>query len=1025
MRVSLRQETMCLQQAIDPFQPGLLLEVVFQVKSKLSDKELVGRVENVVRKHPALRQRFVFNGDSYHLTEDYPGEKIYCNIRQTHQDEPLLSSEREVISVTSEKLFQADVVIKDNGQRYLVFRVHHAIADLWSVGILVRDFMDGQLVSSNSEGKKNIEEPKVEVNTSYWRDLLSKYDEQVLPSSTLTQRQARTVSQTPLIIPKTVTTALQKLAADCGVTLYVVLLAAQSLALGKLCQTQNPFTAVTFHGRNRHNRNEVGYFANTLALPVEIPDCNIQEYIKSVSTRLDDVAKASSGAGYPELVKQLVGEDVKPVAPQSAVLLQQDMPAMPRGLAAALLGHGSLKNDDMALTVVEAPPAIGPFASSLVLTSYQGELRGRIEIDPFKCADWTGDALVHHLTDIFVGMVEKPDAHVNSISSGHNAIPESVEPPTASGTIVSTWRRQVEISPHKLAVVSEKQGLTYAELAQEVSRIASGLRNRGVSEGTNIAVLLPRNEELVSVLLAVMSCGATYVPLSDNYPNQLKRNILLKAQCDAVITDNSHMQVLEDLAPCWTISDLNSEPDSSPWSDYSRMESTAWLLFTSGSTGEPKGVAISHTSASNFLRWAAREYTSQDLQHTLAVTPLTFDLSIFEMFAPLTNGGCINIVSSVLSLIDEPKNFLQATCLNTVPSAAEALLQQEAIPETLRVLNLAGEPLNPKLAARLRKYLPSTRIYNLYGPTETTTYATGTEISCENQRVTIGTPLYGTSVSVVDENLRPVGVGVPGELLIYGQSVAQGYIDDPARCARSFLPTNDGQRCYRTGDRVRWLPDGNLDYIGRLDDQIKIRGYRIELGAIQTALQHISQVQESALIVIGEDMRRSLIAFVVLQECKKEESQALNQIKIQLQRVLPSWAIPEQFKVIDSFPRNEHGKLDRKRLRKIAFEENVLTPPHRNMNEIEIIVSRCWKLVINKEVNLNDNFIDIGGHSLALTKLTGLLRQEFDLHIPLYELWVRPTVAQQAKLISELMCSSSNMTASKIIPRIDRNISHS
>lgn len=1026
MKSSLRQSVLCVQQSIDPGLPGLLLEVVFRVDTSMSTQQLAERIERVVQRHTALRQRFYLRDGHYWIKQAPPEAQGYCRVqRGATGSVTLLPTTREPIGVESERLFHADIIEKEGGERYLVFRIHHAIADLWSVGLLIRDFGAGR---EAPDGDWPPASPSpVRIDRQFWRHLLVREVPLSLPmASRRSSHTARSKVLSCFVIERDRTAALQQLAAACAVTPYVIFLAAQTLTLARLGQSHRPSLAVTFHGRNRSNREQVGYFANTLSVPFEVGECDVSTFIRQTAARLDSVSQATLGAGYPELAQQMAEEGYQPAPPSSAVIFQQDMPGMPRGLAAALLGIGAVALGEMTLTAVEAPPSIGPFACALLLTQHDGRLHGRVEVDPAQHPGWLAQEMAGQFAQMIEAMVQQPYAMLATLQAAllpkQNAQPTSSATPAVE-TLIASFLQQATVFPERPAVITPQAMLSYAELASRTAIIAAALRHRGIQPGQAVAILLPRDISLIPTLLAVMACGGSYVPLSESNPAELNRTILGKARCRAIVTNGSGMAQYGETASCWLVENLLAGAEA-PLEDLSTLQATAYTLFTSGSTGEPKGVAIAHANAANLLRWAARDYRAEELAQTLAVTPLTFDLSIFELFAPLTVGGCVRLVSSVLSLIDSMSMMNHATLLNTVPSAAEALLQHDAFGGSLRVLNLAGEPLSRDLYLRLQKKLPATRIVNLYGPTETTTYSTGAVITSQQTEITIGSPLYGSWVDVVDENMQPVGVAVPGELIIYGHGVAQGYVGDPQRTAAAFLPAPGGLCCYRTGDRVRWLPNGELDYLGRQDDQIKIRGFRVELGAVQAALNGMDEIRESVVMVAGNDQHRSIVAFIVLTESTADENTSHHIIKQGLLSLLPPYALPEKLFFLPMLPRNKHGKVDRHTLIKQSAYSGPVNNNARAMTDIEQRVADCWQQVLGGEIRLNDNFLDIGGHSLSLTQLTGLLRKEFNIHILLHDLWTRPTVEQQAALIIKLLNSSLTTAAPTPIPRVNRNSPH-
>ncbi|AUZ47290.1 non-ribosomal peptide synthetase [Pseudomonas orientalis] len=1025
MHASLRQKVLCLQQSIDANLPGLLLEVAFHVSTDLSTAQLVSRIERVAERHASLRQRFIMRNGTYWIEQTSPQALRYCFVRTCDEasTEALLAPDREHIGAESERLFHAEVVERSDGQRYLVFRIHHAIADLWSVGLLIRDFAED---CKDRPGVTVAPRPTVPViDVEFWRNQMPQHTSFSLPMGSQQAHMRRRAVLSSFVIDRENTANLARLAATCGVTPYTVLLAAHILALSRIGQSQTVPLAVTFHGRNRGNKDAVGYFANTLAVPFVTGDDSVEDFVRHTAKRLDEASRASLNGGYPELAELMAPQGWTPTVPSNAVILQQDMPGMPRGLAAALLGLGTVQLGEMTLTAVEPPASIGPFATALLLTRHNGQLHGRVEVDPAQHPGWLADAIAGQFAEILGAMVQDPQARLSALPACLLHPPKArapARPGPVSETLVAAFLRQAILSPNSPALQTPEATLSYGQLASRVATLSAAMRLRGFEPGQTLAILLPRDINLVPALLATMACGGSYVPLSEANPDELNRSILLKSRCRAILTDQQGMTRFDHLASCWSLPDLLSMPKA-PLLDQSQPQAKAYILFTSGSTGEPKGVAITHANAANLLRWAAQDCGPEYLAQTLAATPTTFDLSIFEMFAPLVVGGCVRPVSSVMSLIDNPAPLAGITLINTVPSVADVLLQHDVLEPSLRMLNLAGEPLSRDLYLRLQKKLPTTRIVNLYGPTETTTYSTALVIQPAQQEITIGYPLLGTWVDVVDEHMQSVGIGVPGELIIHGHGVAQGYVSDPVRSAASFLPAPDGLRCYRTGDRVRWLPDGRLDFIGRQDDQVKVRGFRIELGPVQSALQAIEFIRECAVVVVPKGQQRSIVAFVCLKEPSEDESEQRARIKQYLHGALPYYAVPDHVIFLAALPRNKHGKIDRSQL----FTFNPLTAKEhetREASDVEKRVAGCWQAIIGHPVALHENFLDIGGHSLSLTHLTGLLRKEFNIHIPLHDLWIRPTIELQADFIQTLQCSARARPAAAPIPRLDRKISH-
>ncbi|MFI1987695.1 amino acid adenylation domain-containing protein, partial [Streptomyces fungicidicus] len=397
-----------------------------------------------------------------------------------------------------------------------------------------------------------------------------------------------------------------------------------------------------------------------------------------------------------------------------------------------------------------------------------------------------------------------------------------------------------------VAVCCAGEVLSFGELEERANRLAWGLRGAGVGPGDVVGVLLPRSVDLVVALLGVLKSGAGYVPMDPGYPGE---------RVDFMVEDSGVSLVLRSVGDFPDGGRTDRVPAVGDGSD------VAYVIYTSGSSGRPKGVVIEHSQVVAMLSWAGRVFSREELSQTLAATSVSFDLSVFEIFAPLSVGGTVHLVpDNALDLIAHPGRYADVTLVNTVPSVVRELLAAGAIPPRARTVNLAGEPLAPGLVAELYAHPVIDVVNNLYGPSEDTTYSTHAVTVPGDARTPIGGPVDGTTVHVLDGSLRPVVLGAVGELYLAGAGVSRGYHARPALTAERYLPdpfSVDGGRMYRTGDLVRWRPDGQLDYLGRADGQVKIRGHRVELGEVEEVLRRHPGVAE-AVVVARQDVTGSL-----------------------------------------------------------------------------------------------------------------------------------------------------------------------
>ncbi|MCA9695432.1 MAG: non-ribosomal peptide synthetase, partial [Myxococcales bacterium] len=516
-----------------------------------------------------------------------------------------------------------------------------------------------------------------------------------------------------------------------------------------------------------------------------------------------------------------------------------------------------------------------------------------------------------------------------------------------------------------------------------------------------VGLLLPRSVEMVVAMLAIFKAGGAYVPLDPAYPATRIQFMLADSGAKVVVTDARHasMQLGGDLSTL-----LLDEVGAATLPDtalprLARPENLAYLIYTSGSTGRPKGVAITHRNAVAMLSWAAGVFGPEELRGVLAATSICFDLSIFELFLPLSVGGEVLLARDVLELVDDSEERARVTLINTVPSAMAELVRARRVPTSCLTVNLAGEPLQRDLVAALEAAGVG-RVYDLYGPSEDTTYSTFAERRGDGP-VTIGRPIANTRAYVLDERLEPVPTGVSGELFLGGDGLARGYFARPGATAAAFIPDpfapEPGARMYRTGDRARFRRDGQLEFLGRLDNQVKLRGYRIELGEIEAALRDASRVRECAVMVrdVGASGDRRLVAYVV----GDADDLSADELREGLFARLPDYMIPREFVTLPELPRLPNGKIDRRSLPEPAPSKR----PPRTLptTSIEAMIAAIWQRELELDaVGVHDNYFDVGGDSLRLVRIHSALQVEFERELAIASLFEHPTIHRLARYLA-------------------------
>jgi amino acid adenylation domain-containing protein len=586
------------------------------------------------------------------------------------------------------------------------------------------------------------------------------------------------------------------------------------------------------------------------------------------------------------------------------------------------------------------------------------------------------------------------------------------------------FERQAEKTPDLVAVADNHRQLTYAELNRRSNQLAHFFRNLGIGPEAKVGICMRRSVDVIVGLIGILKSGGAYVPLDPAYPSERLRFMLEDSQAAALLTEQQIFErtQLSCAAPViyweqgWDQISLESEENLASNTD---GENLAYLIYTSGSTGRPKAVGIRHSSVAMLLRWAQETFTPEETAGILGSTSICFDLSVFEIFVPLSRGGNVLVVANALELPNMARRN-EVTLINTVPSAMAELLRMNAIPASVQVVNLAGEALPKALVKQVYERTQVTRLFNLYGPSEDTTYSTAAYLSREqvDQEVSIGTPIPGTHAYVLDDNLQLVPANTVGELYLSGAGLARGYVGRPQLTAERFLSdpfsAEAGARMYRTGDLARWRADGKLAFLGRADHQVKLRGYRIELGEIENQLEAHAQI-ERAVIMVREDHPgdQRLVAYIVKKHHEKELD--AEELRLYLKQRLPEYMVPGSYTELERFPLSPNGKIDRKALPKPEIgnsgEARSYVAPR---TAIEKHLANTWSELLGIEkISIHDNFFEIGGHSLSAVRVLARVGREYGVDLHLQSFFNAPTIETFSRMLEMPLRKSEPVTSLK------------
>lgn len=580
------------------------------------------------------------------------------------------------------------------------------------------------------------------------------------------------------------------------------------------------------------------------------------------------------------------------------------------------------------------------------------------------------------------------------------------------------FENQVNKTPAKTALVFNDKSLTYEQLNQKANQLAYFLQQNGVGPGDFVALYLEKSLEMVVVILSVLKCGAAYIPLDPGYPKERIKKILFDSSPKVVITSQTLSDNVSHIESLLIIEELDNVgenyPILNPTHDQSIHERLAYIIYTSGSTGTPKGVQIGHQSLVNFILSISHLYEINSSDRVLQFASVAFDVSVFDIFVSLCTGATLIIANESERKSPEDLTALmnqQGITVAELPPALVQVLNPDKFPH-LRLISVGGEKFSGELVSRWAT--SKRRFMNGYGPTETTVAVTVYE--CKGQWIKnppIGLPIHNVNAYVLNNRLEPMPIGIPGELYIGGLNLSIGYLNNDQLTSKNFVTnpfdTGSKSKIYRTGDLVRWLPDGNLEILGRIDRQVKVRGHRIELEEIESILMSEQRIEQTVVEpCVDENGNNQLVAYVVLGS-----QQELNTVELRqrLQEKLPSYMVPSRFMYLEALPLTSNGKLDRKALPK----PNDLRPDGiqyvepKDGTELKICNEIFSPLLGIKKIGITDNFFDLGGDSIQATRVVSSIRSIFNIDLNLIDFFQSPTV----ETISEIVRKKEKLTESR------------
>jgi amino acid adenylation domain-containing protein len=927
----------------------------------------------------------------------------------------------------------------EGGERALLFAVHHLVCDFWSLAVAARQLAALYLRESGGPRAELAPQglqyadfvhwqadllagPRGERLWDYWREELAGVRDLDLPVDrprppVQTWRGlARTLS-----LPADLAGDLQGLAASCGTTLFTVLLAAFQTQLGR-CSGQDGFAVGSpTSGRGAPEWTDVvGYFVNPVALRAELAEDPPFRILLDRVRRTTVAALEHADFPLMVLAERLrpLREAARPPLFQVMLSLQQRRAGDDPGLPAFALGEdgarirlGGLELESIGLQERRAQ-------FDLILRAAElpgGGLLASLEYNAHLFDPATAERALGRFRALLAAAVADPEARLSELPwmdeaerrqvLDWSAGPLADEPDRPVHELVFEWAERLPEAP---AVVSAAGTLTYRELVARARRLARALGERGVGPETVVGLYAERSPELVTGLLGVLAAGGAWLPLDPALPAERLAAMIEDAAAPVVLAQRRHLGGLGTSGVrLIALEDALEGPERRDLPSIGGGH-LAYVIFTSGSTGRPKGVAVPHRAVTNRLLRAREAFGIAPGDAMLQRAPVGFDVSVWEILGPLVSGGSVVVPSPegprdpayLARLIAERR----ITLANFTPSALDAFLDQEGLAErtaSLRQVFVGAEALTGTLVGRFAARVAAP-LANMYGPTEAAIDLVWHRCRTgeEGKAIPIGRPIAGCAAYVLDPALAPLPAGLPGELWLGGIALARGYAGQPVLTADAFRPSpfGGGERLYCTGDRVRWRPDGELEFLGRMDEQVKIRGVRVEPGDVEAALRRLAGVREAAVVAAGGSGGPRLVAFLVTEKAWGPR----RDLRSSLREILPEALVPSAFSVVDELPRTSSGKVDRRALAEraaavVARAENYV-PPRTPVEEILVAI---WTELLNgAQVGLHDNFFDLGGHSLLAIRLASRIARAFGVDLPLEDVFTHPTVAAQAERIA-------------------------
>jgi amino acid adenylation domain-containing protein/non-ribosomal peptide synthase protein (TIGR01720 family) len=1011
------------------------LPAVFRLRGKVNFEALQNTFQTIVNRHEVLRTVILEDeGQSYQhlLKPDSWTLNIINGERFENSPEDLKSFTKSLIqepfNLSQDHMLRAYLIELGEQDHLLIATMHHIASDGWSISILVNEVIalykafatnrPLQLPVLNIQyadyaiwQRTHLTGDFLDSKISYWKQQLAGATTLQLPIDKVRQNLSNQTegSFSELNISKELTDKLQLIGQKQGVTLFMTLLSAFKVFLYRYSGQNDICVGTPIAGRTQNETEElIGFFVNTLVIRSQVHgDSSFISLLNDVKhTTLE--AYENQEAPFEKVVDAVVQKRDMNLNPLFQVMFVfQNTPLVPE-----------LRLEDLSLSSEDTGVVTTLFDISLFVQEALSGLNVRLEYRTDLYTPETIGRMLSHFHELLKSIVQTPQQAISELSilaanekndllslSGKKQLNISNE------NIIALFHTQVRQTPQSVAITFDESEITYQELNQRSNQLARYLLEFGIFADTLIPICMSRSIDLMVGILGILKAGGAYVPIDPDYPHERIAYMLRDTKAEVVLTTSSYLDRLipesglnliavdTDREKILKKSDANLDVLIS-------SKQLAYVMYTSGSTGRPKGVLVDHGNVVSLV--SNIDYVSFSKQDTLLVTGSpSFDATTFEYWSMLLNGGRLVLAPEEYLMDSNQLQLLIQKNHVTLMWFTSSWFNQLADnnPEVfsgLQTILVGGEKLSKQHIQKIKKVYPVLKLINGYGPTENTTFSLTYAIDDVEYAfsIPIGRPIINRQAYIVDEFFNLVPEGVTGEILVGGAGLSRGYLNNEQLTNEKFIQnpfTNDGSKLYRTGDLGRWLPDGNIEYLGRKDDQVKIRGYRIELGEIETIIGQSNLVKQ-VVVISREDGygTKSLIAYIVPEE--KFDKEAVQRF---LRGILPDYMIPAFWVELDSVPLTANGKTDKKALPDPDASELLNERYMAPSNEVEVKLSVIWQDLLQlSQVGINDNFFELGGHSILAMRLIAAIRKELKVELSVRELFAYPTIANLAAYIN-------------------------